>query len=222
MINKLINKRDNSINKRLLFDTINLNKLTLLCGANGSGKTTFIKCFLENKISSMDKTENIKHLIYNYSNSKNNYRFVGDVNSSFRYKDCFEPYNVLKKMNSGLLSEGQAMIYSIKDFLYTIDNLPKEDGINYLILIDEFDSGLSINMINRVLERITLLNKREDFQFIISFNNYQVAKCFPNNIVSMYDGNPIHFNDYAQFEKFICDNKYLELISKNAEIDIDD
>lgn len=222
MINKLINKRDNDINKRLLFETFDLRKLTLLCGANGSGKTTLIKCLLENKIFSIDKTENTKHLIYNYSNSKNNYRFVGDVNASFTYKDLFEPYNVIKKMNTGLLSEGQAMIYSINDFLYAIDNLPKEEGVNYLILVDEFDSGLSINMINKVLERIALLNKREDLQFVISFNSYQVVKYFPNSAVSMYDGNCVHFNDYTQFELFICDSKYLEMINKNTEIDIDD
>ena len=88
------------------------------------------------------------------------------------------------------------------------NNLPYENDVSNVILMDEIDSGLSVDNIKYVMDRVNnILSERKDIQMFISFNNYAVCENNPNNVLSMYTGKYIKINGYRQFRYYIGINR---------------
>jgi Fe-S cluster assembly ATPase SufC len=86
-------------------------------------------------------------------------------------------------------------------------DIPKKEGINYVFLFDELDSGLSIDNVDIIMRKIKyIVDRRDDVQFFISFNNPRVLKTFPN-VISLYDGNCIKLNNEDDMMDVINENK---------------
>lgn len=205
-----INTKENKI---LMFNSCKCNKnLNLLFGANGVGKTSFLK-YIDKCTNNKDLSNNIRlregykaFNLYSFSNSDNNYREVGRSSNFGIYP---EAHSIVKKYAASSLSEGQSIIFSIQDFLeYLENNLPYENEVSNVILMDEIDSGLSVDNIKYVMDRVNnIINERKDIQMFISFNNYAVCENNPNNVLSMYTGKYIKINGYRQFRYYIGINR---------------
>ena len=184
-----INTKENKI---VMFNSCKCNKnLNLLFGANGVGKTSFLKY--------IDKCTNNK-----------------DLSNNIRLREGYKAFNlysfsisIFSMISSSSLSEGQSIIFSIQDFLeYLENNLPYENDVSNVILMDEIDSGLSVDNIKYVMDRVNnILSERKDIQMFISFNNYAVCENNPNNVLSMYTGKYIKINGYRQFRYYIGINR---------------
>lgn len=189
-IKKLITREEEDI---LLFKEMKPHRLlNLLAGANGVGKSTLLKRIKEEKI---DIEKDGEYEIISYINSENNKR-----HELIRDENYLE--DMLDKWNANNLSEGQSIIYSTMDFFESLKN--KKEG-NYVVLIDEIDSGLSVDNINLLCHLITeILEKRQDMQFFISINNYHWVYVF-KHVISMYDGHLRNLITYEEYWELIRD-----------------
>jgi Fe-S cluster assembly ATPase SufC len=99
---------------------------------------------------------------------------------------AFDPTFLKMQWDAKSISEGQSVIYSIMELLNFA--LHRDDnGEDLMIVLDEIDSGLSIDNVDVVMRKIKRIVKRGDTQFIFSFNQPRVLKWFPH-VLSMYDG----------------------------------
>jgi Fe-S cluster assembly ATPase SufC len=105
------------------------------------------------------------------------------------------------------LSEGQSVIFSIMDLLDSLDTDEIVDGEHTTIVLDEIDSGLSIDNIDMVMKKIRrIVKRRNDIQIIFSFNQPRVLKWFPN-VLSMYDGSRITMHNEDDMMAVINEHK---------------
>jgi energy-coupling factor transporter ATP-binding protein EcfA2 len=189
--NKLIKEQE------LVVDDLN-DKLTAAFYHDGD-----LTKYYQNKIDKCDlKLEyNNTNIVYKYFNSEDNFRVK-------RMGIAVDPVLFNCKYDAQSVSEGQSIIYSIFDLLTVIrKDIPKKEGINYVFLFDELDSGLSIDNIDIIMRKIKyIVDRRDDVQFFISFNNPRVLKTFPN-VISLYDGNCIKLNNEDDMMDVINENK---------------
>lgn len=200
----------------LLFNEIDLDQLpdiriVPLFGANGSGKTTLLEQINNSSYAmSYDQQEHdntlgealrgVRHPkrkqimltcdderteLYGYTNSKDNFanREIG-----------FDPFMINARWEAKALSEGQSIIYSAMDLLKGMlkstkknESFVKDDN-HAIVLLDELDSGMSMDNIRKCMEIIKkVLRQKRNIQFFLSFNNPYVCYFFPQ-VISMYDG----------------------------------
>ena len=221
------------------------NKLTLLYGCNGVGKSTFLREVntvinggkLDNVTFDEETTLKIKKIreddakdtkfkfgeklseiyekygIYYYTNRHENFERV-DPQDTSRCDDFMEAMG--RRGAAMSRSEGQNVLMS---FLSWIDNISVKDGST--IVIDEIDSGLSVEHVNIICHVISDLIRTKRLQVIVAINNYHWFYHFnktPNiGIIDMSTGNKIKFDDYKDFLKFTVDTsqKVFKLKEKN-------
>lgn len=174
----------------LFFQEVDLtafdNHVVPLFGPNGVGKSTFIQAIIDNgtkkrqhlTLSLSDKPTTF----YAYRNSTDNFKIAQPQS----YEMVFDPVFMKMQWDAKSISEGQSVIYSIMGLL-DIALHRGDDGNDLTIVLDEIDSGLSIDNIDVVMRKIKRIVKRGDTQFIFSFNQPRVLKWFPH-VLSMYDG----------------------------------
>ena len=184
-------KADTNEDKILLFKNGDFtqfeNNVIPLFGPNGVGKSTLINGLIN---QSLEIKSSKPGICYSYQNSKDNFKTRQARNLSEEY----EPFFLVKKFNSQYISEGQSIMYSMFDLL---DAFKKNGAFEYhedkdsIILLDEIDSGMSIDNIDTTMRKIKYINKtRDDVQIIMSFNSPRVLKWFPE-VFSMYDGSKL-------------------------------
>ena len=84
-------------------------------------------------------------------------------------------------------------MFDLLDALYPGKPLDEKEK-DTLVLLDEIDSGLSIDNIDITMRKIKyIVRKRDNVQFIFSFNSPRVLKHFPE-VLSMYDGKKIELH----------------------------
>lgn len=207
-----VNKKD-EIGKRLNFRKCELKQVNFLFGPNGVGKTTLLnEIFNIGTDRGSDNVEvnlekNKKHCSVKYFNSVDNYNSDG-----YNAKTTDE---IILKLKTGCLSEGERVIFSLNSLLrfFEMDNDRKEDG-DYIVLIDEFDSGMSINNIVNTMKRIYgIVQRKSNVQFIISFNNYEVIGSYPGrlsddkvSVINMMTGREIRIVGYKNYRNYIITN----------------
>ena len=221
MIKNITITPETNTSKILFFKKADLepfaNHVIPLFGPNGAGKSTLLK-ELE-KAAQLLTIKDPEKLEY-YQNDKN---FKSDIkitadddpikvlsyyNSTDNFKnrkpksvnESFNPYYISARFDAMSISEGQSIVYSVFDLLDALkpgkDSFCKDDCCN-IILLDEIDSGLSIDNIDTVMRKIQYATrKRNNMQIFLSFNSPRVLKFFPQ-VLSMYDGNihEIHNED---------------------------
>lgn len=211
MIKKIKVQPDSRTSKILFFQEADLEQFSCprrvipLFGPNGAGKSTLIKNLADKDEIKCEMDPGIKTKYYSYINSRDNFK----TREPRSYEEAFDIMFMRRKWDAGTLSEGQSILYSVLDLLDGLKNgdIPAEDGIDYTIILDEIDSGLSIDNIDMVMKKIrTLVNKRTDVQIIFSFNNPRVLKHF-NHALSMYDGKQIQLENEEDMARVIREHK---------------
>ena len=207
MIRSISVKEDSVQSKILFFNYADLSPFTSrvvpLFGPNGVGKSTLISAIESRDV---DLTYDNKVKIYAYCNSRDNFK-VRRARTMF---EDFDPAFIVARMNAQLISEGQSLIYSMLDLLDGFmknGGLKPESGVDNLVLLDEIDSGISIDVIDFVMHKIKyVVRTRSDVQFIFSFNSPRVLKHFPQ-VLSMYDGKMIELYTEKDMLKVINEHK---------------
>lgn len=125
--------------------------------------------------------------LYSYCNGQDNLRRGSHdkLENVDRFVSFFESQH---------LSEGQTIMYSLKDFINGLisDKEAHKENQNILLLMDEFDSGLSIENVIYLCRRMKVLtHKWPDMQIIFAFNNPAVLTVFPD-VISVYTGEVLH------------------------------
>lgn len=173
-------------------------------GANGVGKTVLLRAiagdsprqFIRPGAKSVELITDKKTECYSYIGSTDNFK----VRQASTCHQAFDPMFLSMKLDARDLSEGQSIIYSLFDLLKGAskagdDFFEPGDNADKLIIIDEMDSGLSIDNIDAAMRYVKQsLKNRTDTQFIISFNNPYLLHHF-DTVLSMYDGNPVTLHD---------------------------
>lgn len=78
-----------------------------------------------------------------------------------------------------------------------------------IVLLDELDSGLSLDNLDYLLKKLRLaVQKRDDLQIFLSFNQPYVLKYFPD-VLSMYDG---------QWHRIADETEMIHEIQKNKKM----
>lgn len=172
------------------------------------------KAAFEEKKECLCQTETDIPLALKWSNEENNLSDNGFFSSN--------PYDMNRLSlywDASSLSEGQSLIYSIKDFL---DIILKEDSIykdnpETVLLLDEIDSGLSIDNIAFICRKIKqIIKARPNVQIFMSFNSPEIISYFPE-VLSMYDGKPHMLKTYQDFKAELAANKkMLDKARKNS------
>lgn len=177
----------------LLFNKIEgIKPINILFGGNGVGKTTFINAIKDNKVRiEGDKDFIIKAYTNSFDNVRNNQNKQLDNRRDF-----------VKAINAKSFSEGQAIIHYVLSFLYDIKEMNTEKDI--IVLLDEVDSGLSVENINMLLWQIKEIVESKNVFFFISSNHYHFTKAI-RNVLSMYDGKYITINNYEEYFNLLQD-----------------
>lgn len=207
MIKSISINKGSNLEEILFFNKMNLEQVTLLFGANGVGKSSLIKGILKQKEIKFNCDKEIK--LYSYINNEQNFRNM-NKNSNLSYEDMFNPYLINKKYNADELSEGQSIIYSLQD-IFELCMQIKDDSNDSVILLDEIDSGLSIDNIDYLSDKIKeITDKYSNIQFIIGFNNFEFCRNFPK-VFNMYNGKYITIESYDQYRNIINSNREMLL-----------
>ena len=207
MIKSISINKGSNLEEILFFNKMNLEQVTLLFGANGVGKSSLIKGILKQKEIKFNCDKEIK--LYSYINNEQNFRNM-NKNSNLSYEDMFNPYLINKKYNADELSEGQSIIYSLQD-IFELCMQIKDDSNDSVILLDEIDSGLSIDNVDYLSDKIKeITDKYSNIQFIITFNNFEFCRNFPK-VFNMYNGKYITIESYDQYRNIINSNREMLL-----------
>ena len=217
------------LEKVLLFNNdIEIHKITPLLGGNSVGKTTLLKSIAYSSIKPKKVIFRVdKNLEYMYSvtpecdksiktlfiaSSNMNYKVGDNLNRAMNTSsDGTGLFALSESMNMKTLSEGQGVFRSINFVIEDIGKYAKyEKDKIYLLLLDEFDSGLSLNHVATLCRKLKNLSKSIDNLYIIlSFNNYEAIPIF-KEVFDMYTGewrNDI--KTYEQYAKYIKSNSKL-------------
>ena len=185
--------KDSYIGKILFFvsaDLTQFDRVIPLFGPNGAGKSTLLKSILDSSTARGGHGLNVKcsgkTSVYSYFNGSDN--FKGAPRS---YESCFDPMFIKAHWDSQKMSEGQSIIYS----MFPLLSADFSDLVSdFTILLDEVDSGLSIDNIDTMMRKIkSLIRKYPKVQIIFSFNSPRILKWFPK-VLSMYDGDLIEMH----------------------------
>lgn len=196
MINKITVVPDSRASHIFFFKEMDITKLpdpriVPLFGPNGAGKSTLISAIINAGIARqpqivIDRTSENMH-VYAYENSKDNFK----AREARSYSEAFDPFFLSSRFDARSISEGQSIIYSAFDLLDGLKpgkNMFGSEDSETLVLLDEIDSGMSIDNIDTAMRKIKYaLSKRNDLQIFMSFNSPRILKHFPN-VISMYDG----------------------------------
>lgn len=214
MLLKLKPKPDTALEELLLCDEIHIDKLdnpriVPLFGPNGIGKSSVLEGIMDSSARLVSQKYNS---IYEKCNSRYgtfeivrtdaqmdmlSYRNLKDNcarRQSRNEAEQFNPYFLIDRLNARGISEGQSIIYSLMDLLTIIgttkDARYPEDGHEYLVILDEIDSGLSIDNLDFVMRKLKRTSMfRKDVQVVFSFNSPYVVNYFPQ-VMSLYTGEP--------------------------------
>lgn len=201
MVDKIIIKPIKPLCDILFFNEVCFsqfeNRVIPLFGPNGVGKSSFINALEEHgrnrgSFLTVTKTNDKPINFFSYINGKDNLKSSKEPRS---HRLLYDPMYLKMQWDAKGLSEGQSVMYSLYDLLDGLKPGAKgfdlDDNTDYIIALDEIESGLSIDNIDVTMRKIKSIIKRPNIQIVFSFNSPRVLKWFPD-VLSMYDGTKIH------------------------------
>ena len=191
----------NGAGKTTLLDalSVTLNALQtyerLSCKAADAEEEAYYKEEMARKIQREGlilQTDGKPFRVLHYCNSRDNFR----SRQARTVAESYDPYLLNARWDAKSLSEGQSIVYSVYDLFDLMgtskDALYVDGGGDLIVLIDELDSGLSIDNLDMFMRKLRRIGQqRKDVQVIFSFNNPRVLRYFPD-CLSLYDGRPVH------------------------------
>lgn len=157
-------------------------------------------------VCTYDTPDGVSTNFYFYRNDEFNLKSDSFLNDR---RQMYDPIRISEFYNARSLSEGQSLMYSIRDFLLSLekdDSLHKENS-QQIVLLDEIDSGLSVDNVMYVGEKIIrILKKHDDTQIIMAFNSPVFLKYFPY-VISMYDGKVHELHSFDNMLSELKNNK---------------
>lgn len=206
MIKSFTIREKSLLSKILLFDKIELKQVTLLFGGNGVGKSSLIQGILKQR--DIDYELSKPTTAYSYINSKQNFREM-ERNDHLSINDMYDPGVLARKFAAGDLSEGQSIIFSIQDIFDLCEAIDSDK--DHIILLDEIDSGLSVDNVDYLARKIKrICKKHPNIQFVIAFNNYEFCRTF-KDVFNMYNGEWVKINSYDEYFNLIKSNRNMLL-----------
>lgn len=187
---------------KTLFERLVLDKL--ISEASDEGDEEFYREESErtlHKEGCMAETDGRPYSLLTYGNSDDNFRRRKERGMS----DAFNPVLIGARFDASSVSEGQSIVYSAKG-LFDAAKEFDDDGRDLIILLDEIDSGLSIDNVDFFMRKIRNLAKKGNVQILFSFNNPRILKYFPT-VLSMYDGKVITLHSEDEMADEIRRNK---------------
>lgn len=169
--------------------------LTVLCGCNGYGKTTLLRC-IETELT------------------KNKTPF-------FKYDDRHDGETIIgRKLNFDIAylathvcsSEGERIVMHMNETVNAIGSaIRKAEGKEFWILLDTIDSGLSINNIVEFKDFFRFLLEHEsdkEIYIVVSSNTYEM--CNGERCRDCYTGKDIQFKNYDEYREFILNTSKIK------------
>ena len=188
--------------------------LTSLVGCNGSGKTTFIDCFLVHQL----RKQKIEFYKYNDRREGGSHLMDSLLN---RYGDM----NGLAQMF--LSSEGERIVYGLTRVIQGLPRFFDEHrGKPAFLILDAIDSGMSVDEIIEIREVLldTIIPDAKqrfdvDLFVVIAANNFEW--CNDKAIVNMdiTDGKELKFNSYEDYRKHILKTRQFKDKQRGADND---
>ena len=175
--------------------------VTVLCGCNGTGKTTLLR-----QLREYLKKERIPHIYFdNLTDGGQNARQKAGALQDFKFL-----------IPATLSSEGENIIMNIERLSYKIGGFIANGSIDSSvrwILLDAVDSGLSVDNICELKEDLfkTIFKydgDKYDIYIVVVANEYEMARgeqCF-----DVYNGKYITFENYEEYRDFVLKSRELK------------
>lgn len=180
--------------------------VTILVGCNGIGKTTFLY-----EINDILKEHDIPCIVYDNFNdggkeSISESLFYGDLEFVSKAIQSSEGESIILNINKLVFKFGQ---FVKTGTLYDTEYKNKEVVSERWILLDAVDSGLSVDNVVDIKEKLfkTILeyNLGNEIYIVISANEYEMVRneqCF-----DVYNGKYVTFKDYDDYRNMILESK---------------
>lgn len=217
MITQLTPVPGSTLSEILLCDSLYIDglpnpRLVPLFGPNGIGKTSVVEALISTMTGESKQLDIVcdrptPTRLLHYRDRKDNAR----IREPRSYAEAFDPRFFNAKYDAQSLSEGQSILYSVMDLLDAIGTTKHSipvDGTENIVVLDEIDSGMSIDNLDAVMRKLVRATKRRnDVQVVFSFNNPYVLRYCPT-VLSLYTGYPVLLRH---------EDEMLEYIHSNAE-----
>ena len=190
--------------------------LNLLYGCNGIGKSSLLRTIRDRfelkKFDRMEVSEDVLERAkvqkdedlqkFFISSSVNEYGLHTYFDSSDNLGTNHPAMNadidaMVRHFNVKFISEGESIVESFLEFIEKNKSKFEEGNT---ILIDEIDSGLSVEYINMILNVIIDIINKHKVQFIIGINNYHWIYRV-KQYIDMSTGKFVECNSYDEFMK---------------------
>lgn len=180
--------------------------VTVLCGCNGSGKTTFM-----NRLCKYLKGEGVPtYQYYAGKKARDSIEYGATVRGSTE--------DLVQLLNSTYCSEGESLFdnmgYLAKELGgFVFSN--KYDSNQRWIFVDSFDSGLSIDLMDEVggfLDDMVGKLKPDgtDIYIIMAVNSYEFANWPSWRAVSVQEWKDLQFDSYEDYRIFVNESRKLK------------
>lgn len=171
--------------------------LTVLCGCNGYGKTTLLRC-IEDELKNND-------ISYYKFDDRHDGETIMDRKLNFNFDVTYLATHVCS-------SEGERIVMHMNETVKAIGSaIRKAKGNEFWILLDTIDSGLSINNIIEFKDFFRFLLEHEsdkEIYIVVSSNTYEM--CNGERCRDCYTGKDIKFNNYDEYREFILNTSKIK------------
>ena len=201
MLTNLKIKKGSTLVKILKFAEINFinPQLILFIGLNGAGKSSLLQAISSTLKPNETNGKYKGDVILTFKNDENPklLEFASRVDNG-KYRGYLE--DVTLDIKCLFSSEGESNLLSFRHFVTQklVPQLEKKTPV--LLIVDELDSGLSVNY---VISMGSLLKKLTDqypnLQLIMSANQYELIRLFKSSTIALPSGEYLELNSYQDF-----------------------